>query len=83
MYNFFINVLDIFSEHNSYLKKTIFSFFSNPENELLRIKSSYAKKIELDKLILKEEKSRNPGSHNLAGSILVHPPQIQTGNLVS
>ena len=58
MYNFFINVLDIFSEQNAYLKKTIFSFFSNVENELLRIKASYVKKIELDKLILKEEKSK-------------------------
>ena len=54
MFNFFINVLDIFSNENAYLKKTIVSFFSNLENELLRIKVSYKKKVALDKLIISE-----------------------------
>ena len=58
MFNFFINVLDIFSNENAYLKKTIVSFFSNLENELLRIKVSYKKKVALDKLIISEEKSK-------------------------
>ena len=55
-YKFYSDVLSLLKEENIYIKNTVISFFLNPNNEYLRYKVAFQKKIALyDKKLLEEK----------------------------
>ena len=57
MYFFFKYLIDYFAKDNMYIQPTLYNFFLNPKNEILRIKASLERKNQLLNSELKEAKN--------------------------
>ena len=57
-YKFYHDSLDLLKKENIYINNTVISFFLNPNNEYLRYKAAFEKKIQLYDKKLLEEKSK-------------------------
>ena len=58
LYKFYYYVLKLLQKENIYIENTLTSFFLNPNNELLRYKSTFDKKIKIYEKNLTEEKNK-------------------------
>ena len=57
MYFFFKHLIEYFAKDNIYIQPTLYNFFLNPKNEILRIKASLERKNQLLNSELKEAKN--------------------------
>ena len=57
MYFFFKYLIDYFAKDNMYIQPTLYNFFLNPKNEILRIKASLERKNQLLNSELQETKN--------------------------
>ena len=57
MYLFFKHLIEYFSKDNMYIQPTLYNFFLNPKNEILRIKASLERKNQLLNSELQETKN--------------------------
>ena len=57
MYFFFKHLIEYFSKDNMYIQPTLYNFFLNPKNEILRIKASLERKNQLLNSELQETKN--------------------------
>ena len=57
MYFFFKYLIDYFAKDNIYIQPTLYNFFLNPKNEILRIKASLERKNQLLNSELQEAKN--------------------------
>jgi len=57
MYFFFKHLIEYFAEDNIYIQPTLYNFFLNPKNEILRIKASLERKNQLLNSELQETKN--------------------------
>ena len=56
MYLFFKHLIEYFAKDNMYIQPTLYNFFLNPKNEILRIKASLERKNQLLNSELEESK---------------------------
>ena len=56
MYFFFKHLIEYFAKDNIYIQPTLYNFFLNPKNEILRIKASLERKNQLLNSELQETK---------------------------
>ena len=56
MYFFFKHLIEYFAKDNMYIQPTLYNFFLNPKNEILRIKASLERKNQLLNSELEESK---------------------------
>ena len=57
MYFFFKHLIEYFAKDNMYIQPTLYNFFLNPKNEILRIKASLKRKNQLLNSELQESKN--------------------------
>ena len=57
MYFFFKHLIEYFAKDNIYIQPTLYNFFLNPKNEILRIKASLERKNQLLNSELQEAKN--------------------------
>ncbi len=57
-YKFYHDILHLLKEENIYINDAVINFLLNPNNEYLRFKSAFEKKIQLYDKKLLEEKSK-------------------------
>ena len=57
MYFFFKHLIEYFAKDNIYIQPTLYNFFLNPKNEILRIKASLERKNQLLNSELEEAKN--------------------------
>jgi signal transduction histidine kinase len=58
LYKFYFLILKLLQKENIYIENTLISYFINPNNELLRYKSAFDKKIKIFEKSLIEEKRK-------------------------